>query len=151
MRLDSQVHFVSSYGATDAPSFPLPGILDVFGEHCGFLISDNLLRMHTELRQLDSIMELLPFSAVAQTSLSSPEWYTICWIDMMHDIGQDDLRTEWFHHMSTLVLWNDIFYFGHKNHTFGHTRFSTRFFSLKMVDSEKVALEYCFSMKNKFD
>jgi hypothetical protein len=38
---------------------------------------------------------------------------------------------------------HDIFYFGHKNHTFGHTQFSTRFFSLKTADSEKVVLEYC--------
>jgi hypothetical protein len=37
----------------------------------------------------------------------------------------------------------DIFYFGHKNPTFGHIRFSTRFFSLKTADLEKVVIEYC--------
>ncbi len=59
MRFDTLAHLTSSYGATGAPSFPLPGVLDVFGEHCGFLTTDNLLCMHTALQQLDSVMELL--------------------------------------------------------------------------------------------
>ena len=41
-----------------------------------------------------------------------------------------------------IVLRTNSFFFGHQNHTFGHTRFSTRFFSLKMADSEKVVLQY---------
>ncbi len=38
---------------------------------------------------------------------------------------------------------NDIFFFGHKNSLFGHNRFSTLFFSMKVAESEIIVLANC--------
>ncbi len=36
-----------------------------------------------------------------------------------------------------------LIFFGHKNSLFGHNRFSTLFFSMKTVESEKIVLASC--------
>jgi hypothetical protein len=38
---------------------------------------------------------------------------------------------------------HDIFCFGHKNSLFGHNRFSTLFFLMKVAESEKIVLASC--------
>ncbi len=37
----------------------------------------------------------------------------------------------------------DLIFFGHENSLFGHNRFSTFFFSMKMAESEKIVLASC--------
>ncbi len=48
-----------------------------------------------------------------------------------------------WHFMLSSVSGYYIIFFGHKNSLFGHNRFSTLFFSMKIAESEKIVLASC--------
>ena len=77
----SQCLFLSEHA-----SLPAVPYLGGFGEYCWFRTPEDLLRIHSELQQLDSIMDPLLFAAVAQNAhyhqkaqLVTNQWRHICW------------------------------------------------------------------------